>query len=103
LLVDVTEDMINTLWNIYVYKDMVTEFNQIFRSWNCMKWYNLTDVSETESVLGCNLPQTDSLDVKSYQNSHNSDRVTLYNSGWFEPLTWQPVWEDFIEHYEIHV
>jgi len=42
-----------------------------------MKWYNLTDVSETE----CNLPQTDTLDVESYQNSHDSDGVILYNTG----------------------
>jgi hypothetical protein len=41
-----------------------------------MKWYNLTDVSGTESVLGRNLPQTDSLDVESYQNSHDSNGVT---------------------------
>lgn len=65
-----------------------------------MKQYNLTDVSETESMLGCNLPQTDSLDVESYQNSHDSDGVILYNTGWSEPLTWLPVWEDFIECYK---
>jgi len=104
LLEDITENMINTLWNIYVFRDIIiTELNKIFWNWNCTKWYNLTNVSETGSVLGRNLPQTDCLNVQSYQNYHDSDGVILYNTGWSEPITWLSAWEDFIERYEIHV